>query len=150
METTTYHIKQYPIKNFHGVNKYTVPVGSTVAGAVAIVAKPEVVFALIVEPVPKKGKELEVEMEEIHLVSIAEDGVFSSPAPGKVLEYVNTVIWDNGHRVNHIFWLTDEQPEEFEVEVFEDAEVNDTVVNNMVAQLSQPPVIAEEAGETEE
>ena len=98
---TTFRFVTYPIHHFHGVNKYNVPEGTAVLNAKAFENSPDVINIITSQPVREPGEE--PVLEELRIMCIAAGGEVTEPDEPEYLDYINTVVWDNGHRVHHLF-----------------------------------------------
>jgi hypothetical protein len=95
-------IKKYPLKTLNGVNEISVPVGSHIIGVAAFNNLPDPVHAFVAEEVKAVG--YIVEDPEVKKVLVTtDDGPFNDPGEDQALQYIGTVLWDNGYRVNHVF-----------------------------------------------
>lgn len=94
----------YPLKVLTGVSKLSVPMDSIVINAVALNSTNEVVHLLIGEPILPEGEV--AEREELTVLAVNREGAFSEPNDDdKILSYVNSPVWDNGHRITHVFTI---------------------------------------------
>ena len=96
-------IKQYPLKVLNGISKVEVPVGSVLIGAIALPNTNAIVHVTILEEVPAVGTKLE--KETLDILAVIGPAPFSDPGVDKALQFIGTVIWDNGHRVTHVFHI---------------------------------------------
>jgi len=117
-----YKIVAHPITKLNGVTTKTVPAGSRVIGAIGIISAPDVVHALICEPIPNREPyaETEPETEEIRILCVTDQTAFSDPAEDEFLNYVGTVVWDNAYRINHIFQIC--AVEDYDIEYLPEGE----------------------------
>lgn len=99
-------ITKYPLKNLNGLSKLTVPVGSAPIGVISLKSTHEIVHVQFLEPVPREDEE--TEFTEIDLLAVVDDMPFSDPGDGKLLRFVGSAVWDNGHKLSHVLELVDE------------------------------------------
>ena len=96
-------IKEYPLMVLNGVNKLTVPGDSIVVGVGGLQSTNEIVHAFVEEPYYKLDEESPPPSETIKLLVLNARTPFSEPEGNEVLFYVGTVVWDNGHRMSHVY-----------------------------------------------
>ncbi|MHA1951978.1 MAG: hypothetical protein ACW987_19195, partial [Candidatus Thorarchaeota archaeon] len=137
-------IVKYPITNFNGITKLSVPTGSAVLNVIALENTHEIVHVLVTEPVAQTKEE--AELTNIVLLTVNDEMPFSEPDEDSFLSYVGSVAWDNGHRLHHAFLI--EKEEAFDVTVapyVEDVEEDFVPDTNISDEVPTLPELSEEA-----